>query len=84
MCLHMLLGPLLAYNGLDNFQGFKERMQIPEAEYFSYVIPAVICFILGLHFNSKNLQGEFIDQRSIHEYVTDKRDIAYSIGKQIQ
>src|SRR4051794_16394905 len=40
MCLQMLLGPLLAYNGLDSYQYFLYKMQVPETQYFSYALPA--------------------------------------------
>ena len=77
MCLHMLLGPAMAYYGLDKYQGAKERMQLPEAEYFSYVIPAVISFILGLHFRSNNLQGEVLNTEKIKAYVSQKKDLPF-------
>ena len=77
MCLQMLLGPLLAYNGLDSFQRSNNQMQIPEAEYFSYVIPAVICFILGLHVSSKRLRGEFIDGDIIKSFTERKKELPY-------
>ena len=73
MCLQMLLGPVFAYNGLDNFQRGNYKMQIPEVEYFSYVLPAVICFILGLHIRSNYLRGEFIDAVGIGEFTAKKR-----------
>lgn len=77
MCLQLLLGPTLAYNGLDSFQVNQYRMQIPEEVYFRYVIPAVICFILGLHLNAGRLDGELIDQDRIEKYVSKNKDIAY-------
>jgi hypothetical protein len=54
----MLLGPTLAYNGLDEYQDGYYKMQIPEEDYFSYVIPAVLFFILGLNVLARNLPGE--------------------------
>ena len=77
MCLYMLLGPVLAYNGLDEYQNAKERMQFSESEYFSYVIPAVICFIAGLHFRSNNLSGERVEQREITKHISDRKDLPY-------
>ena len=77
MCLQMLLGPVFAYNGLDNFQRGNYKMQIPEGEYFSYVLPAVICFILGLHIRSNNLKGEFIDSVAIGEFAANKKYLPY-------
>ena len=68
MCLQFLVGPTFAYMGLDEYQYFKYKMQVPEWDYYSYAIPAVICFILGLNINSK-LKGEFINKESIMNYV---------------
>ena len=77
MCLQMLFGPVLAYNGLDNFQSASSRMQIPQAEYFSYVIPAVIAFIAGLHLWSNKLKGEILNLDKIVTYVTENKAISY-------
>jgi hypothetical protein len=77
MCLQILLGPMLAYNGLDSFQVKQYRMQIPEAAYFSYAIPAVIVFILGLHLNAGKLSGEIIEQKGVEELVKQHKSIPY-------
>lgn len=70
MCLQMLVGPMLAYNGLDNFQFGYYKMQVPEDQYFSYVIPAVICFIIGLHLLAGRLKGEVIREDDVKKFVT--------------
>ena len=77
MCLQMLLGPVLAYNGMDKFQTGNSKMQIPEAEYFFYVLPAVIAFIAGLHIWSNKLQGEIIDMDLIRGYTRDNNNMPY-------
>lgn len=77
MCLQMLLGPVLAYNGMDKFQTGNSKMQIPEAEYFFYVLPAVIAFIAGLHIWSNKLQGEIIDIDLIRGYTKDNNNMPY-------
>lgn len=77
MCLQMLLGPTFAFNGLDQYQFVQYRMQIPEADYFVYVIPAVIAFILGLHLNAGKLDGEVIDEEKIRNFVQQNKSIAY-------
>ncbi len=69
MCLQLLLGPVLAYNGLDNYQTGFYKMQIPEQEYFMYVLPAVVMFILGLHFKAGFFDGETVDIESVEKYV---------------
>ena len=76
MCLQMLLGSSFAYMGLDQFQFFKYRMQIPEVDYFSYAIPATICFILGLHLVSQ-LRGERIHQKGIQHFVATSPMVMY-------
>src|SRR5437868_6549509 len=60
MCLQMFIGPVLAYNGLDQYQYEYYKMRIPEAEYFSYVIPAVLAFIAGLHVRVRGSAGETV------------------------
>jgi len=77
MCLQMLLGPTLAYNGLDKFQIGKNTMQVPQEEYFGYVLPAVICFIIGLHITNKWLEGEIIDKEKTSRFVNSHPNIPY-------
>lgn len=77
MCMQMLLGPALAYNGLDAYQRPESQMQIPQFDYFSYAIPAVICFITGLHITAGNLKGEFVNQEKIRKYVAENQTLAY-------
>lgn len=77
MCMQMLLGPALAYNGLDAYQGPETKMQIPEFDYFCYAIPAVICFIMGLHITAGNLRGEFVNQEKIRKYVGENQTLPY-------
>lgn len=70
MCLQLLLGPTLAYN----VDIAKIQMRIPQAEYFSYVIPAVICFIIGLHISCRKLEGEVLDEEKIKAYITSNKN----------
>ena len=77
MSLQLLFGPMLAYNGLDKFQFGYYVMQIPESDYFSYVIPAVIAFIAGLHFVSRKLEGELINEIAIYKYVNQNPNLPY-------
>lgn len=77
MCLQMLVGPMLAYNGLDKYQVGLNQMQIPESQYFEYVIPAVICFILGLHIFSNRLSGERPQQDMIAFFADTHKEIIY-------
>jgi len=77
MCLQMLVGPILAYNGLDIFQFPLYRMQIPEAVYFSYVIPAVVAFILGLHMNAGKLDGEILNEKGIENFIRKNKNLPY-------
>jgi hypothetical protein len=77
MCLQFCIGPVLAYNGLDQYQFIDYRMQIPEAEYFSYALPAVICFILGLHITAGNFKGEILDEDGIRLFVDKNPQLPY-------
>jgi hypothetical protein len=78
MCVQMLLGPTFAYNGLDQYQRIEYTMRVPEFTYLSYAIPAVACFILGLHATAGNLKGEFVDIKKIRNYVQDHYQLAYT------
>ena len=78
MCLQMLLGPTLAYNGLDQYQRPESQMQIPEWDYLSYAIPAMLCFISGLHVTAGNLKGEFINIEKIRKYTQTDYTLAYT------
>ena len=77
MCLQMLLGPVLAYNGLDQYQSIRYQMKISEAEYFQYVIPAVICFIIGLHINAGKLKGEIVSENVLEEFIQQNKQLPY-------
>ena len=80
MCLQMLVGSSFAYMGLDQFQFFKYKMQIAEADYFSYAIPATLCFIVGLHLLSR-LRGERINKEGIQHFVdVYKRQAAWRVS----
>ncbi len=70
MCLQFFIGPVLAYNGLDQYQFTLYQMRVPEAEYFSYAIPAVCAFIIGLHITSRKSKGEVLDEKAILDFVT--------------
>jgi hypothetical protein len=78
MCLQMLLGPTLAYNGLDAYQTNEVyRMKITEFEYFNYVIPATIAFIIGLHATAGQLKGEVLDQKEIIRFIDKSGNLPY-------
>lgn len=77
MCLQMFLGPTFAFNGLDHYQYGNNAMQIPEEQYFSYVIPAVICFLTGLHITSSQLKGEQIDIKKLSLFISEHPDMPY-------
>jgi hypothetical protein len=77
MCMQMLLGPAMAYSGLDAYQRPESQMQIPEFDYFVYAIPAVLAFIIGLHVSAGKLKGEFINQEKIRQYVQENDTLPY-------
>lgn len=75
MCVQFFVGPLFAYNGLDEFQYFMYKMRIPESEYFTYAIPAVLLFIIGLHIKAGNNDGEIINENEIQKFVINNKSI---------
>ena len=77
MCLQFLLGPCFAYNGLDQYQYFMYRMRIPEQDYFTYAIPAVVAFVIGLHISSGKFKGEVFNERKISDFVDSKPSLPY-------
>jgi hypothetical protein len=77
MCMQMLLGPAMAYSGLDAYQRPESQMQIPQFDYFMYAIPAVLFFIMGLHVSAGKLKGEFINQDKIRKYVQENETLPY-------
>lgn len=77
MCVQFFVGPALAYNGFDEYQYINYRMKVPEAVYFSYAIPAVMSFILGLHLFAGKLNGEIIDEYKIKLFVERHNELPY-------
>ena len=79
MCLQILIGPALAYNGLDVYQEGYNKMQVPESDYFAYAFPAVLMFIIGLNFLSGNLAGEKPDTEGLKNYVKEHPVMPYTL-----
>lgn len=77
MCLQMLLGPVLAYNGTDVFQRPEYQMKISEMAYFIYAIPAVILFILGLHSGAGKLEGEILNRSELARFIDQSGNLPY-------
>lgn len=77
MCLQILIGPALAYNGLDKYQDGYNKMQIPEWDYFAYALPSVVLFIIGLHLFSYNHSGEKPNVDRLNIYIKEKPMIPY-------
>jgi hypothetical protein len=77
MCLQFFVGAIFAYNGLDEFQYPPYRMQVAEAVYFSYTIPAVLAFIIGSHISDGGLKGEKVNLEGIQEFVQRKKLFPY-------
>lgn len=79
MCVQMLVGPALAYNGLDEYQLGFLKMQVDESTYFSYVIPATIMFLLGLKIKfNQNVSDEFINIDHLKVYVKNNQQTIYT------
>ena len=77
MCIQFFVGPAFAYGGLDQYAYFKYQMKIPEVEYFSYVIPAVVAFIVALHVNAGKYKGEIVNQERVRLFVDKNPMLAY-------
>ncbi len=77
MCVQFFIGPVLAYNGLDQYQYIHYKMKIPEAAYFGYAIPAVLAFIIGLHLNAGKLKGEIVNEKGISLFVERNPKLPY-------
>ena len=77
MCVQFFIGPAFAFNGLDQYQGAIYRMKVSEVTYFSYAIPAVMCFITGLHLAAKNLAGEIVNEKGIVFFVEKNPKLPY-------
>ncbi len=76
MTVQMLVGPVFAYNGINEIQYFKYRMQVPENEYYAYAIPACVLFILGLHILSR-LRGEIVNVTNVQAFVKKNPNLMY-------
>ena len=79
MCVQFFIGPMFAYNGLDDYQYFMYKMRIPEWDYFSYTIPAILLFILGLHIRAGENKGEEINLGDISEFVEKNKMLPYTL-----
>ena len=77
MCVQFFIGPAMAYSGLDQYQYFQYRMKIPEGDYFSYSIPAVLSFIVGLHLYAGKLNGEILVEDQIVLFAKKDPKLAY-------
>ena len=78
MCVQMLVGPSLAYNGLDEYQIGFLKMQVGETAYFSYVLPATIMFLIGLKIKfNQNVSDEFVNLNQLKEYVKNNQQTMY-------
>lgn len=76
MCLQMLFGPFLTYNWLNDISATFMVMKVDENVYFNYVLPAVICFLIGLNLKlsnkTPNAPGEVFDSSKIAQFINKK------------
>ncbi len=77
MCLQMFVGPTFAYHGLDAYQHEVYQMKVPQDVYYTYMIPAISLFILGLHVTARKFRGEIIDRKAISAFVDRAGDMPY-------
>ncbi len=76
-CLQYCLGPAIAYSGVDEFQYFLYKMMVTEDVYFSFALPAMLCFIIGLHITAGKLEGEVIPQARIRRFIEQNSSMPY-------
>lgn len=77
MCLQLLLGPSIAYMGADEYRASQYKMQLPLEDYFSYVLPAIVAFIAGLHITAKKLKGEILNVPAIYDFTDKNPQLPY-------
>lgn len=77
MCLQFFIGPAFAYNGLEQYAYYMYQMKVSAIEYFSYAIPSVCAFIIGLHLFAGNLDGEAINEEKIRLFTKKNPKISY-------
>ncbi len=75
MALQMLVGPSLVYNGLEGYQIYK--MAIGQEEYFYYVLPATIFFIIGLNIWAKKKDGQLIDLDALAQTAGRNKKVSF-------
>jgi len=68
--LNYLLSPVLMYLWLGSFGDELQTMKVNPQEYFSYAIPAILLFIIGLNIGSK-AEEEQMNSKEI-ESITDR------------
>lgn len=53
------------------------KMQVPYQEYFAYVLPAVILFIIGLHIRAGLMEGEYVEEEKVKKFVNKNPQLPY-------
>lgn len=78
-CLQLLIGPLIAYNGGDEYLIDAYKMKVDEATYFSLLLPATLAFLIGLNLKSKRSEGELLDIGAIRQVKLTHPKIAQAL-----
>lgn len=76
-CFQLLIGPLIAYNGGDEYLIDAYKMKVDELAYFSVLLPATLAFLIGLNIKSKYAEGELLNIEAIKELKLFKPNIAH-------
>jgi hypothetical protein len=66
--LNYLFGPMLMYSWLNPFVEIQYTLKGDPDVYFSYVIPAILCMLAGLHIFAKK-GDEYIDVKKVNAIV---------------
>lgn len=77
MTLNLFLGPIIAYNGIQEDLIEVYRMQVSSQDYFDYVLPAVLCFLVGLNIVLGAENDESFDLEAIKSKFEESSRIGY-------
>jgi hypothetical protein len=64
-CLQFLIGPMIAYYFGDQYVIDIYKMRVSQEEYYSFLIPTTVAFIVGLNIKHNNFSGEGINMEGI-------------------
>jgi hypothetical protein len=76
--LQFLLGPALAYNGMDYYTFDMYKMKVSSNEYFSFMIPVFIAFCIGFNIYCKKFQIK-LSRQNIDQWMVQNPKTPYHL-----